>query len=357
MSKESMEWLRTNIRIGYTDERGPAWHAATANAEYLSDGSHYPGAVPEQEVRRLLDVPFVSAKIHATYTDAQGNRQVTEDPERQAIVTPDTGDILGVFKSGYQVHGYQEWTADQLSAILDQGRGELGVASVGLLRNRGVAFIQAKLEGSGMEVGGYGIVPFITAATSVDGSLASTYFTGVEGVVCDNTLHMARNSALTKLKVRHSRNSAGRIGEIRDTLGLVYQAADDFMAGAEQLLKTDVSERDFSAWLEEMAPVPAADPKSSTGGARYTNAVKLRDTYAAMWAHDPKVRPWAGTAFGVVQLSNTYNTWMRNVSGASGGRIERNFLNLVTGRQAADDSAALDKLAAVLQRKVTVPVG
>jgi phage/plasmid-like protein (TIGR03299 family) len=348
MSAETLEWLRSNIRIGYTTDRGPAWWADDKDGRYLADGSHFPGPVPDDEVRRLLAVPFVSASVFAQYTDEDGNRQVTTDPTRQAIVTPDTGDILGIFKSGYRVHGYQEWTADQLSAITDAGKGELGVASVGLLRNRGVAFIQAKLQGTGMEVGGYGFVPFITAATSVDGTMSSTYATGIEGVVCDNTLTAALSTAVSKLKVKHSRNSVGKLSEVRDRLGLVYAAADDFAASAAALQDIPVSERQFAAWLDQVAEVPARDPKSSTGGAKYTNAVKYRDTLTALWQHDPKVKPWAGTAFGVVQLDNTYRTWERNVAGAAGGRLERNMLNMVTGRTGAEDNAALDALAKVL---------
>jgi phage/plasmid-like protein (TIGR03299 family) len=365
MSKETMQWLRSNIRIGYTDERGPAWHHGE---NYLTDGSHFPGAVPEEEVRRLLDVKFVSAEIYAQYLTADHadgctvrdagececptRREVVKDPERQAILTPDTGDILGVFKSGYQVHGYQQWTADQIAAILDQSRGELGVASVGLLRKRGVAFLQAKLDGSGMEVGGYGFCPYITAATSVDGTLASTYAVGIIGAVCDNTLSAAFREALEKLKVRHSRNSIGKLANVRDRLGLVYQAADDFAAAAAVLQDIPVTGRQFTAWLDITAPVPPADPRSSTGGIKYTNAVKTRETYEALWNHDRKVKPWAGTAFGVLQLDNTYRTWKRAVKGAAGGRIERNMLNMVTGKTAAEDSTALDVLARVLDRQL-----
>jgi phage/plasmid-like protein (TIGR03299 family) len=355
MSKESLEWLQNNIRIGYTDERGPAWWAA--DGEYMADGSHFAEGVPEEEVRRLLDVPIVEAKLFAQYEDAEGTRQVVADPDRKVILTPDTGDILGIFKSGYRVHGYQQWTADQVASILDTSRGQLGVASVGLLRKRGVAFLQAKLQGTGMEVGGFEFCPYITAATSVDGTLSSTYAVGVEAAVCDNTLSAALASAVNRLKVRHSRNSAGKLAEVRSALGLVYQAADEFAAAAADLQSVDVSEKDFTAWLNEMRPIPAADPKSSTGGAKYSNAVKYHDTMRALWQYDRKVKPYAGTAFGILQLDNTYRTWTRNVSGADGARMERNLLNMVTGKTATEDAAALEVLAKVLDRKLTVPVG
>lgn len=346
MSAETMDWLRNNIRIGFTSERGPAWWHGDG---YMADGSHFDGPVPTEEVERLLSVEFVEGTVFSTYTDASGERQSTQDKTRKTIITPDTGEILGIFKQGYQVHGYRQWTADQVAAILDQSRGELATASVGLLRNRGVAFLQAKLVDSGLEVGGYGFVPYITAATSVDGTLASTYATGIEGVVCDNTLASGLASAMTKLKIRHSRKSAGRLADVRGALGLVYKAADEFSAAAAALQDVTVTADDFAGWLDEMnGPVPAPDPKSSTGGAKYTNAVKLRDRYTDLWTYDPKVKPWKGTAFGIVQLDNTFRTWDRNVSGAAGGRIERNMLNMVSGVTGREDATALTALAKVM---------
>lgn len=350
MSKETMDWLRTNIRVGYTSADGPAWWAA--NGEYMTDGSHFDGPVPVEEVERLLSVEFVEGTVFSTYTDADGNTQSTQDKTRKTIITPDNGDILGIFKLGYQVHGYRQWTADQIAAILDTSRGELGTKSVGLLRKRGVAFMQAQLAGSGLAVGGFEFTPYILAATSVDGTLSSTYATGVTAAVCDNTLAAALAEATTKFKVKHSRNSAGRIGDVRNALSLVYQAGDDFAASAAALQDVEVTEKDFAAWLALTAPVPAPNPKSSTGGAAYTNAVKLRETYEAMWQHDPKVKPWAGTAFGVVQLGNTYNTWKRNVSGTN--RMERTFLNMVTGVTVKEDAQTLDALATVMGERLTL---
>lgn len=369
MSKETMEWLRDNIRVGYVGSDGPAWWAASG--EYMTDGSHFDGPVPTEEVERLLSVEFAEAEMFAQWEaidhvdgciarelgececECPTHREVIKDPSRKVIVTPDNGAVMGVFSQGWQLHGYQKWTADQIAAILDTARGELGTKSVGLLKNRGVAFMQAQLTGSGLEVGGFGFTPYILAATSVNGSLASTYATGVTAAVCDNTLAAALSSAVTKFKVKHSSKSAGRLGEVRDALGLVYQAGDEFAQAAAALQSVDVTEKDFTALLDLVAKVPAADPKSSTGGAKYTNAVKLRETYEAMWNHDAKVKPWAGTAFGWVQLTNTYNTWKRNVSGADGGRMERTYLNMVTGVTAKEDASALDALASVMGERLT----
>jgi phage/plasmid-like protein (TIGR03299 family) len=217
-----------------------------------------------------------------------------------------------------------------------------------------VAFIQAQLEGSGMEVGGFPFTPYLLAATSVNGHLSSTYATGVIAAVCDNTLAASLAGSLAKFRVKHSKNSHARLSEVRDALGLVYQAADDFMASAAALQAIDVTDNDFALWLDEVTPVPAADPKSSTGGAKHTNAVKEREALTALYQHDPKVTPWAGTAFGVLQAGNTYRTWLRGVKGADGGRMERNLLNMVTGKATAEDASDLDKLAGVLSRKLAI---
>jgi phage/plasmid-like protein (TIGR03299 family) len=369
MSKETMNWLRSNIRVGFTGADGPAWWAASG--EYMTDGSHFDGPVPVEEVERLLSVEFAEAQHHAVrveyfhtdgcpeagklYAECACPRSETAyvDKTRKNIITPDNGAVLGVFKLGWQLHGYQQWTADQIAAILDTSRGELGTKSVGLLKNRAVAFMQAQLTGSGLEVGGFEFTPYILAATSVDGSLSSTYATGVTAAVCDNTLSGALLNAITRFKVKHSRNSAGKLQDVRDKLGLVYQAGDNFAQAAAALQSVDVTEKDFRALLDEVAPVVPADPKSSTGGAKHTNSVKLRETYEAMWNHDAKVKPWAGTAFGWVQLMNTYNTWKRNVSGADGGRMERTYLNMVTGVTAKEDASALDALVSVMGERLT----
>lgn len=372
MSKETQQWLIDNIRVGYTGTDGPAWWARSG--EYMTDGSHFEGPVPTEEVEKLLSVEFAEAQHHAVrveyfhtagcgeagklYAECACPRSETTyvDKTRKDIITPDNGATLGVFKLGWQLHGYQKWTADQIAAILDQSRGELGVKSVGLLRNRGVAFMQAQLTGSGLEVGGFPFAPYILAATSVDGTLSSTYATGVTAAVCDNTLAAAMAEALSKLKVRHSKNSAGKLQNVRDKLGLVYQAADDFIAAATDLQSIEVTSKDFTAWLDEMAAVPAKDPKSSTGGVKYSNAVKLRDKYTDLWTYDAKVKPWAGTAFGILQLDNTLRTWHRSVSGADGGRMERNMLNMVKGITAQEDEAALSALARVLGTRMTLAV-
>jgi hypothetical protein len=60
-----------------------------------------------------------------------------------------------------------------------------------------------------------------------------------------------------------------------------------------------------------------------------------------------RVSPWKGTAFGVVQMVNTYDQHLSIVRGAE--RAERNQLNFITGKVDTLDASVLTTLARVRQ--------
>jgi phage/plasmid-like protein (TIGR03299 family) len=271
-------------------------------------------------------------------------------PVAKGIVNAESGELLGVFSEDYPIHGYEEWTMGVISSTLDTNPNDLGIKSVGRLRRGGQVWLQVRMAET-FEVGGFGYRPFITAATSADGSLASTWFTGVDAAVCDNTLTGAMLGADTMKKVRHTSKSAGRLGEIREALGIVFLVAEGFEASAMDLMTTPVSDREWQAFLDEIAPMP--EDRTTRGGKRAaTLAESKRSAYTHLWTSDDKVAPWTGTAFGVVQADNTWRTWNRTVQGADGGRMERNFTNMVEGKTEKEDAKVLAVLSKVLGRQL-----
>ena len=64
------------------------------------------------------------------------------DPTRKAIVRPDTGAILGIFRTGYKVHDYDQWLIHNVEGILD---ADLHIGSAGLLRGGAVAWVQVEM--------------------------------------------------------------------------------------------------------------------------------------------------------------------------------------------------------------------
>src|SRR5215216_6148151 len=115
MTQETMEWLNVNTLIGFTRSRGNAW----TFRQSLQNGrpNHYLDAVPVEDVRsRLFDWTALESPV---FTVFQGNE--VQVPDRKAIIRSDTGDVLGLFKSGYRPHQYDQWLLRNVANILDAG--------------------------------------------------------------------------------------------------------------------------------------------------------------------------------------------------------------------------------------------
>ena len=173
MSRETINDLNNLTLIGYTDKRGHAWHYR-AN-EQGDESNHYPLAIPVEDVRRrLFNWTALEGQITANAITEDGV-VTTTDPARKAIMRSDTGAILGVFKSGYRIHQYDQWLIHNVETLLD---ASVRIGSAGLLKKGAVAWVQVEMEDTITTPEGVDFRPFLTAATSMDGSLASTYQTG-----------------------------------------------------------------------------------------------------------------------------------------------------------------------------------
>lgn len=337
MSKETIEWLNTQTLIGYTDKRGTAWHYRAD--EQGDEPNHYTGPIPIKDVtRRLFHWKPIEAQVQAVALTEDGVTTVT-DPTRKAIVRPDTAQVLGMFKQGYQVHDYSEWLIENVEAILD---ADLQVGSAGLLRGGAVAWVQVEMEET-LTVQGVEFRPFLTAATSLDGSLATTYKTGAQVVVCDNTLSAALNGAKgEEVKVKHSRHSLGKIQDVRDALQIVHKVADDFTAQVNELVDREVT---AARWQRFIDAYTGMDVLSEDSKRARTLAEAKAEKLNRLWHHDERVTPWKGTEWGVIAAANTFNHHEAEVRGAD--RVTRNTERLVTGKFDALDQHTRKVLATV----------
>lgn len=339
MSRETSQWLNTNTLIGFTEQRGTAWHY---RAEHQGDRSnHYLEAIPVDDVReRLFAWSAVEGDVRSVIETADGEQMTVTDPSRKTIVRPDTGKILGVFKTGYQIHQFETWLVDRVSVILDD---DLSIGSAGLLKGGAVAWVSVEVPETITTPEGVEFRPHLLAAASHDGSLSTTFTRTVTNTVCDNTMSAALSEGARhgqRFKVRHSRRSLGRLTEARDALGIVHTIADDFAAQVAQLTATKVSDGDWNRFLDSLAPLP------ERGGRARTNAEKKRESLERLYRHDERSAPWAGTAYGVLQATNTMVHHEQTVRGAN--RAERNFERAITGGVDRLDRDTLDLLAAAM---------
>lgn len=343
MSQETSQWLNGgNILVGFTHEEfgkgTPWWFDGSDNASQFL----YPAAIPMEAVRATLGkVQPVSVPLSVIHEGI-----TYKDPSRQVIVNEADGNVFGVFKAGYKIHGYEEWLIDNVQTLIDD---DLQVGSVGLLRGGAVAWVQVEKPGTVKSTTGVDFRPWIYATTSLNGTVATEYGEGIQVIVCDNTLYLARKSASQAGKIarrKHTTHSLKNVQEVRDKLEIVLGLQDEFDAALQMLTNTNVTEKEFDQYLDVAYEIPADK------GRGQTMAMKARDQLSTLWSSDPRCAPWHGTAFGVVQTQNTYNQHVRTVKGSEGNevhRAERNQENVLKGNSRDDDMATIDNLNKVFK--------
>lgn len=339
VSQERFDWLNRNVLVGFTNKRGSAWHYRAA--EQGNESNHYPEAIPVEDVERRLfgweaiEVPLYVA-VPATARDATGIDEHGKpiryvEAQRQAIVSSDTFDMLGIFMGGYHPHQYRQWLLGQVATLLDDA---LSIGSAGLLKKRAVAWVEVTVPENIKTPEGVEFRPNLTAATSFDGSIATVFKRMVQLVVCDNTLRTGLSENGQEIRFRHTKNSAMRIAEAREALAIVYDTADDFAEQVKRLCNHNVTEK---AWEKALITLVPDAPEGK--GKRATTTVETkRFEIDTLYRNDERSQPWHGTAFGALQA---YNTWHHHVQPARSGtvRAERNMRRAITGR-----TESLDKL-------------
>ena len=175
MSKETLQHLNTNTLIGFTDNRGHAWHYRAE--EQGDEPNHYPGAIPIVDVQRRLfawtaESRRVAVELPAdvesmTHLDDQGQPMswaVVED--RQGICRSDTGSAMGIFSAGYTPHQYGEWLLTTVANLLDD---DLSISSAGLLRGGAVAWVEVSVPETITTPEGVAFRPNLLATKSIGG--------------------------------------------------------------------------------------------------------------------------------------------------------------------------------------------
>ena len=348
MSAETSLWLNTQTLIGMTAERGYAWHYRKEDQGEKSN--HYDGAIPVGDVAERLfhwdavKVP-VLAEFPADITEATGLNAdgipvaAKPVPGMVAIARSDNQHVFKVFTDGYEPHQYREWLLGAVSNILGD---TLKITSAGLLKQGGQAWVEVSVpETLHDEVTGFEYRPNLLAATSLDGSLSTTYGRTITATVCDNTMAIALGQARSQqVKIKHSRYSNLRIDEARSALSLIEETADEFTASLHELTQQTVTDRQWFRFLDAWQPVPEEK------GRAHAIATRQRDELTTMYRHDARANTWKGTAFGVIQAVNTWAHHQATVKGAT--RAERNAEGAITGKFDKLDRAVYDALQGVL---------
>lgn len=278
MSKETLAWLNQNTLIGFTAQRGHAWHYRASNQG--EEPNHYPGAIPVEHIqRRLFHWTAESCAVKVVRKD--GTEVV--DAGRQAIVRSDTGLVMGYFSDGYHGHDYTTWLLNNVANVLDD---DLAPGSAGLLDGGAIAWVSVEVPDTFTTPEGVDFRPHLLATTSFNGKIATTYKRTATLTVCDNTLNLALGEDGQQIKVKHTRNSELRLADAREALNIIHASGDAFAAEVKKLCKTHVSDRQWAQFLDAHVKVP-----QEPGPAR-TRAERKRGELVKLWTSDGRVSPW-----------------------------------------------------------------
>jgi phage/plasmid-like protein (TIGR03299 family) len=350
MSRETIEWLNRMVLVGMTSKRGNAWHYKMSAQG--TESNHYPLFIPAGDVQRRLfnftaETRRVAVELPATFEDmthlsqdGQPMRWSVQD-DRKAIAHSEDGTVFGMFKDGYQPHQFSEWLIGTVSNILTD---TLNITSAGLLKAGAVGWVEVSVPENFHTPEGVTFRPNILAGTSCDGSLATFFKRTITSTVCDNTFEIARGESGFTYKVKHTRNSGFKLSDARSALELIDATGDDFSAEVKALCETTVTDKQWAAFLEGFAPT--TDKGVKLQGRSLTMAEHKQDTLRRLYRNDTRVSPWAGTAFGVLQATNTY--WHHESIVRGTNRVERNLLNAIDGTTAKNDEDTLSILRRVL---------
>lgn len=340
VSAETDIWLNTQTLIGNTKNRGNAWH-------YREDlqgdePNHYEEFIPLEDVNRRL-FNFTVDEREMFLAPPSAGKAYIAIPGRKAMVRSDNGVVLGIFKEGYTGHSYSEWLLSNVATIIDD---DLGISSAGLLKQGGQAWVEVSIPESITTPEGVEFRPNLLAATSFDGSLATSYGRKVQATVCDNTLNVALGESGQSFKLRHTKYSGLRIADAREALAIVHTMADDFAAEVARLTSWKVSDEQFDKLVNVILPMP-----ESKSGKTITE--KKQSEILTLYRSDERAATWNGTAFGVLQAFNTWNHHFAQVRKGT-PRVLRNYENVLKGKFGEADNLVLSKLAEVTEHDPVV---
>lgn len=368
MSKYSLDYLRDHTLIGDVEVNGLPWTARCLNVtttDKTSDGRKWlwDGGIPVKRVREHLDgfavnaYPLVWARPAMPWDDQSqiirfGDMEMilVSDDNRQ-IVADATRDLVHfVPKSGYQVHPFTETLVERTARIVGDGPNDLHVDSVGVLADGAEAWVSIATGSLLTLPEGVDYYPHVLASSSHSGTLATSLQAVITMTVCDNTRACAlgegkANGTVTKSK--HSKRSNEKLAEDEDearvALGLIEDASETFAAEVKTLCETTITESQWSAFLDTLAPITADSSKSAV-----TRAEKFRDEVGALYVSDER-NVWQGTAFGALQAVNTFDLWERQAY-AGTDHFARNMRDTITGKIAERETKNRDLLTKVLSK-------
>ena len=259
----------------------------------------------------------------------------------QGIARSDTGDLLGVVPSTYEVVS-NETLYDIAEAIQGEG-AEVLFETGGSLKNGRKVWLLLRFE-EPLRLGGrHGTetIPYYALQNSHDGTGAFRGQATMTAIVCDNTAQMADLDAKargTEFVFRHTKNVGERIEEAKVALAGWRESVETFNRMADFLINTPITAKHRQLFVEEFIPMPQQTMISE----RVRNNIEEGRRRLNSIFDSPTQESVKDTAYGLVQASVEYHQWYRRARSEE-SRFQRAYLD--RSRFTADAVALAQEVA------------
>lgn len=228
--------------------------------------------------------------------------------------------VLGITSPSYSIVQNLD-----IANIVDSVMYEAGAiyTSAGELRGGKKIFVAAKLPDT-LELSRSGIDPIDTmlvASNTHDGTDSLRFQIMHLRQICTNG--MVGWSKVNSISFRHTSRMNVQIEDVRQTLGVVLKANDEFNLMSTRLMRETVANSDFWNIVTKLLPL---DEDSMTQR-QIKNVEDRRDVLKDIW-YGPTQENIKGTAWGIVQAFGEFEQWSRTTKKADDfASAERFMLN------------------------------
>jgi phage/plasmid-like protein (TIGR03299 family) len=347
MSQETAQWIYEKFISGMEATHGEPWWK---NRETCNPANHYDGPIPIEAVEKLFGFDVNLARVWVE--DKDGNLFLAE--EFLAAVPDNQKVCYAVHSKKFSMDGHQfrEWLIEGPAKVIN---GTVGISNAGLLKNGAQAWVNVTTPEEWKTPQGVDFRPQLLWTTAVDGSLASIIKETDIISLCDNTREAALRSAGLSYRVKHTSGSKLKLQDAQAALHLLETNGEAFAAEIATLCEYEVTNAQFDAFMAKLVPMPDMSAhdinKRDYSTRNATIAANKREKLNELYRTDGRVAPWQGTAYGVVQMVNTFGQHYATQRNAN-HRAERNMENVITGKIADADNDALALLQKICDRQL-----
>lgn len=196
------------------------------------------------------------------------------------------------------------------------------VSACGVLDEGRRAFMAWRLPKNILVHGNRDLVElWMTAVTSYDGSLATLAFVSPIRAVCQNTVIAGLKSAVSKYRVKRTKNAKLNVEQAAEMLALTYKYADEYRFVAERMADETMNLQTFDSIIRNLW-----GPDDEETNKRTLNAWEEKRTKLVhLFSEAPSNADIHFTAWGAFQAVSEYVDHLTDVKAASAKGVENGF--------------------------------